>query len=148
MLPLKKILVTTDFSTLSQEGIKVAGELASAYSSTVILLHVVPPPHHVLTSSGVSSGKVQDYYGELIRLAKESLQEIAKTHFKKELSVSLQVIQGDPPDEIVKLASEEKVDLIVMSTRGTSGRAKYMAGSVAVKVAGMAPCPLMAVPGS
>ncbi len=147
MLPLKKILVTTDFSTLSHEGIKVAAELASAYSSELILLHVVPPPH-VLTSSGVSAGKVQDYYGELIRLAKESLQEIAETHFKKELPVSLQVIQGDPPDEIVKLASEQKVDLIVMSTRGTSGRAAYMAGSVAVKVAGMAPCPVMAVPGT
>ncbi len=145
MLPLKKILVTTDFSTLSHEGMKVAAELVSAYSSAVILLHVVPPPH-VLTSSGVSSCKVQDYYGDVIRLAKESLQEIAKTHFKKELSVSLQVIQGDPPDEIVRLASEEKVDLIVMSTRGTSGRAKYMAGSVAVKVAGMATCPLMIVP--
>jgi len=147
MLPLKKILVTTDFSTLSHEGIKVAAELASAYSSELILLHVVPPPH-VLTSSGVSAGKVQDYYGELIRLAKESLQEVAENHFKKGLSVSIKVIQGDPADEIVKLASDEKAGLIVMSTRGSSGRAPYMAGSVAVKVAGMAPCPVMAVPGT
>jgi len=145
MLPLKKILVTTDFSTLSHEGMKVAAELASAYSSELILLHVVPPPH-VLTSSGVSAGKVQDYYGELIRLAKESLKEVAEKHFKKGLSVSIKVIQGDPADEIVKLASDEKTGLIVMSTRGRSGRAPYMAGSVAVKVAGMAPCPVMAVP--
>ncbi|RPJ18259.1 MAG: universal stress protein [Desulfobacteraceae bacterium] len=147
MLPLKKILVTTDFSTLSHEGIKVAAELAAAYSSELILLHVVPPPH-VLTSSGVSAGKVQDYYGELIRLAKESLQEVAQIHFKKGLAFSIKVIQGDPADEIVKLASEEKAGLIVMSTRGSSGRAPYMAGSVAVKVAGMAPCPVMAVPGT
>lgn len=147
MLPLKKILVTTDFSALSEAGLKVAGELASAYSSAVILLHVVPPPH-ILSSSGVSTGRVQDYYTELLRVAKDSLKEIAGTHFKKGVPVSLQVIQGDPPDEIVRVASEEKVDLIVMSTRGASGRPKYMAGSVAVKVAGMAPCPVMAVPGA
>jgi len=147
MLPLEKILVTTDFSALSHEGIKAAAELASAYSSELILLHVLPPPH-VLTSSGVSVGKVQDYYGELIRLAKESLQETARIHFKEGLSVSTRVIQGDPADEIVKVASEERVGLIVMSTRGSSGRPRYMAGSVAVKVAGMAPCPVMAVPGA
>ena len=147
MLPLKKLLVTTDFSALSQEGIKVAGELASAYSSEVILLHVIPESH-VLASSGVSSGKVQDYYGELIRVAEKSLKEIAETEFKKDLSVSPRVIQGNPPDEIVKLASEQKVDLIVMSTRGTSGLAAYTAGSVAVKVAGRAPCPVMVVPGA
>jgi nucleotide-binding universal stress UspA family protein len=147
MLPLKEILVTTDFSALSQEGIKVAAELASAYSSAVILLHVVPPPH-VLISSGVSSVKVQDYYGELIRLAKKSLQEVAEIHFKKEHPVSLQVIQGAPADEIVKLAAEQDVGLIAMSTRGSSNRPRYVAGSVAVKVAGMAPCPVMAVPGT
>jgi nucleotide-binding universal stress UspA family protein len=119
--------------------------MASAYSSELILLHVVPSPH-VLTSSGVISGKVQDYHSEPIRVAKESLQEVAQIHFKKGLAFSIKVIQGDPADEIVKLASDEKTGLIVMSTRGRSGRAPYMAGSVAVKVAGIAPCPVMAVP--
>jgi nucleotide-binding universal stress UspA family protein len=75
-------------------------------------------------------------------------EEGAQIHFKKGLAVSTKGIQGDPADEIVKLASEEKAGLIVMSTRGSSGRAPYMAGSVAVKVAGMAPCPVMAVPGT
>ena len=75
-------------------------------------------------------------------------EEGAQIHFKKELAFSIKVIQGDPADEIVKLASEEKAGLIVMSTRGSSGRAPYMAGSVAVKVAGMAPCPVMAIPGT
>jgi len=145
MLPLKKILCTTDFSAPSQEGIKVAGELASQYSCQIILLHVVPPPH-VLTPLSVSAGKAQDYYGELTNYAKNSLADLAEKSFKREFSVSPKVIQGNPSDEIVRMASEEKVDLIVMATRGTSGWDRYMVGSVAGKVVTMAGCPVLTIP--
>jgi hypothetical protein len=43
MLPLKKIVCPTDFSEPAHEGLKIARELATQFSSEILLVHVVTP---------------------------------------------------------------------------------------------------------
>lgn len=52
---------------------------------------------------------------------------------------------GDPAKEIVRVASEEHVDMIVMSTRGRTGLTHALMGSVAEKVVRKAACPVFIV---
>jgi nucleotide-binding universal stress UspA family protein len=52
---------------------------------------------------------------------------------------------GDAPDEIVRYAEDEGVDLIVMSTHGRSGFTRWLMGSVTEKVLRHAPCPVLAM---
>ena len=52
---------------------------------------------------------------------------------------------GRPADEILKVAEEFKVDLIVMGTHGTTGLKRLLHGSVCGKVLRSATCPVMAV---
>ena len=52
------------------------------------------------------------------------------------------MITGDPADEIVALAEEEKADLIVMGTHGRTGLGRLLMGSVAEAVVRCAPCPV------
>ncbi|HUV14514.1 MAG TPA: universal stress protein, partial [Acidobacteriota bacterium] len=60
------------------------------------------------------------------------------------------VSYGDPAKEIVRIAEEESVDLIVIATHGLTGWQHLVFGSVAEKVVRTAKCPVLTVrcPGS
>src|SRR5918992_6104057 len=53
---------------------------------------------------------------------------------------------GTPYKRIVDKAEAERVDMIVMSTHGRTGRAHMLIGSVTERVLRRAPCPVLAVP--
>jgi universal stress protein A len=61
------------------------------------------------------------------------------------VNISREVRQGQSAEEIVRLATERKADLIVMGTHGRTGLARLLAGSVAESVLRTAPCPVLAV---
>jgi universal stress protein A len=145
MFPVKKILCPTDFSEPSLRGVEAAAEFAANCSGEVILLHVIPPAH-TLTPPTIPSGKVLEYYEELTRFAEKSLNEVIGEKFSKDFSVSSKVVQGNPSDEIVRTASVEKVNLIVIATHGATGWRRFMFGSVAEKVVRMAACPVLTIP--
>jgi nucleotide-binding universal stress UspA family protein len=57
------------------------------------------------------------------------------------------VINGEPAMKILEVAREENVDLIVMSTHGTTGFAPWLFGSVTQRVLAHSAVPvLMVVP--
>jgi universal stress protein A len=145
MFPVKKILCPTDFSEPSLKGVLAAAELAAQHPAEVILLHVIPPAH-TLTPPTIPSGKVLEYYEDLTRFAQKSLDDLVQEKFSKDLSVSARVVQGNPSDEIVRAASKEKVDLIVIATHGATGWRRFIFGSVAEKVVRMADCPVLTIP--
>jgi nucleotide-binding universal stress UspA family protein len=45
------------------------------------------------------------------------------------LDIKKWIVQGHPAEEIMKLAQEQSVDLIVMGTLGRSGIEKFLLGS-------------------
>ena len=55
-------------------------------------------------------------------------------------------IDEQPHEPIVQEAKKRNADLIVMGTRGVTGLKRVLMGSVAQKVIGHAPCPVMVVP--
>ena len=145
MFPVKKILCPTDFSGPSMEGVKAAAELAAQHPAEVILLHVIPPAH-TLTPPTIPSGKVLEYYEDLTRFAEKSLDDLIEEKFSKDVSVSSRVVHGNPSDEIVRTAMEEKADLIVIATHGAMGWRRFIFGSVAEKVVRTAGCPVLTIP--
>jgi nucleotide-binding universal stress UspA family protein len=55
------------------------------------------------------------------------------------------VVSGDPAEEIIKAAGEEKADLIVMGTHGRKGLEYSLFGSVATKVVRHASVPVLTI---
>jgi nucleotide-binding universal stress UspA family protein len=53
--------------------------------------------------------------------------------------------EGDPAAEILRLAQEARVDLIVMGMHGRTGLGRLLMGSVAERVVRQAPCPVLTV---
>ena len=57
------------------------------------------------------------------------------------------LLEGTAADAIVRTARSKRADLIVMGTHGRSGLARLFMGSVAERVIGTAPCPVLTVRG-
>jgi len=144
MLPFKKILCPTDFSEPSYEAIKTAGELAFHFGSELCILHVVSPVP-VVPMGGGAAFNVPLYEQELEVTSRKSLEEIINQLEWKELKARLIVLRGNAADEIVGIADQENVDLIVIATRGRTGLDRLIFGSVAEKVVRLARCPVLTV---
>ena len=52
---------------------------------------------------------------------------------------------GTPYEEIVKVAKEMEVDLIVIATHGYTGLRHFLLGSTTERVVNLAPCPVLVV---
>ncbi|RJP65894.1 MAG: universal stress protein [Candidatus Abyssobacteria bacterium SURF_17] len=151
MLPLKKILCPTDFSEASYEGLKAANELALHFSAELSIVHVIPP---IPTPVGLSpvgpaapaSFNVPSYQKELEESSTRTLREVVEQRVSKNLSVKRTIVHGSAAQEIVRVADEEGIDLIVIASHGQTGWRRIMYGSVAEKVVRLAQRPVLAVP--
>jgi universal stress protein A len=145
MLKYKKILCPTDFSDPSYEALKTANEMARQFSAELCVLHVVAPIPLVQPTIAPTGFNVPLYQEELRKTAEKRLQETARKKVSKQIKVSLFVANGEAANEIVRIAKEEHVDLIVISTHGLTGWRHLIFGSVAEKVVRLAPCAVLTV---
>jgi nucleotide-binding universal stress UspA family protein len=146
MLPFKKVLCTTDFSEPSYEALQAASELAVHFSAELCLVHVVTPTPITVGPMVPTSFDVIAYQNYLESDAQKQLQELVEQRLPRGLkSCTALVVTGYAADEIVRIANEQKIDLIVIATHGHTGWRGFVFGSVAEKVVRLAPCPVMAI---
>lgn len=146
MLPFKKILCPTDFSEPSYEALKVANELALHFSSELLVVHVVAPVPVVPAAPTVPvTFNVPEYQQELEISSKKMLEDLVKKRVAEKICARTMVVLGDPADQIVKIANEEKVDLIVIATHGQTGWRRFVFGSVTEKVVRLTPQPVLTI---
>ena len=77
--------------------------------------------------------------------AEEALESLAKRLVPVDIRWVTRVVIGRPAGEIVRVAGDEKADLIVMGTLGLTGLQHLLVGSVTEKVVRTAPCPVLTV---
>jgi nucleotide-binding universal stress UspA family protein len=138
---LKKILWPTDFSDEALEALAQAEHLAQTFGAELLALHVVPEYPISLYNSAVS---VQ---GELIRridvIKNDARDRLERIKEKRSTSFRSVIGEGNSAKEIIRVAEEEGVDLIVMGKKGLSALEKIFIGSVANQVLRHARMPLL-----
>ena len=139
----QKILCPLDFSEASLKGVERAKEIAKEFQSEVILLFVAEPITY-MPLMGHAVELIGEIEEEIEKQAKEKFEELLPTFDGK---VSYQIRRGPAPQEIIKTAEEEKVDLIVIGTHSRRGIPRLILGSTAEKVVRRAPCDVMVVRG-
>jgi universal stress protein A len=82
---------------------------------------------------------------DLQKQAEAQLSDFAHANLKDPVPTNVQVIVGRPATEIVRVAREQRVDLIVMGTHGRTGLRHLLLGSVAEEVTRQVPCPVFTV---
>jgi nucleotide-binding universal stress UspA family protein len=136
----QRILVPVDFSDSSARALQHAAKLAAESGGTLVIVHVIPAYYGWL---GVGRDESRDLDRSLQRQAADRLRAFADEHLGHNMAADLEVRIGQPAEEIVAAARESKCNSIVLSTRGLSGLDRYLIGSVADRVARLAPCPVI-----
>jgi nucleotide-binding universal stress UspA family protein len=136
---LEKLLLATDGSEYSEGATREALRLAKKCSSRLIAVSVV------ITNLEFEVTMPQVVEKE-DRKAREHLESIKARASKEGIDCDIAVFHGDEPyQDIVRQASENKVDLIIVGRHGRTGLLRLMMGSVAAKVIGLAPCNVLVV---
>lgn len=164
-MDVQRILVPVDYSEDSRQALQWGASLAAKYGATLILLHVIPKAVEQIYPSGpewLTPFTPPSYYDEgmapgrrpagtepriidLQEQARTPLADFAHTNLKEPVPMEVQVVVGRPADEILRVAREQRVDLIVMGTHGRTGLRHLLLGSVAEAVTRQAPCPVFTV---
>lgn len=139
----QRLLVPVDFSDSSLRALRYAVDLAKNAGGSFKILHVVPADYGWLE---IGREEYRDLDKSLQKQAAEELRALADANVPGNMSPDLEVRIGRPAEEIVAAAREAKSDLIVLSTHGRTGLDRYLLGSVAERVARLAPCPIYLIP--
>jgi nucleotide-binding universal stress UspA family protein len=144
MLDIRKILVPTDFSGHAETAADFAVGLAQKFASEVYFLHVYDIPTYVLPDGAIVPAP--DVVANVISDAEQQIERLVQKYKDTGVKAVAELRQGVPLSNIVKMARELAVDLIVMGTHGRTGIEHFLIGSVAEKVVRKAPCPVLTVP--
>jgi nucleotide-binding universal stress UspA family protein len=147
MIEFKRVLVPLDGSPLAERALPVAMALAQKLDSTIVLFRALE----------ISAPSIPALYPDTaLSLAREAHEHV-RTEVEQYLAAKEGELEGqgydvevelrdEPPAEgILDTASAMEIDLIVMSTHGRGGLARWTFGSVADKVARHSPCPVLLV---
>ena len=142
MLKWGKIVCPVDLSEVSMGALKLAAGVADTCGSSLVVVNVVEPivAPSDFTFGPMTTGEVED---RLVERSEVALRELAATLHLPEGRVSVRVERGRASSEIVRVAQEEKADLLVMGTHGYTGMAHVLLGSTAERVLRKAPCPVL-----
>jgi len=134
-----KILVAIDGSRSAKRAFARSIYLASKCDSRLDVVHVVP------CEFGGDSANTFDLVEGLKIKAKETLEQCERIAAKNNIPIRARSELGDPAKIIIELANSNDCDLIVMGSRGRSAFKELLLGSVTLKVAHHAKCPVMVV---
>ncbi len=142
------ILVPIDGSDKSFEALDIAKNMAEKFGAEVQLLSVFKHYSFVEGSLSMMKGNtapdnlediLRGYSKDIVNEGKEILKE-------KGLSqVRGFVRMGSAAKEILKFSKENKIDLIIIGSKGHGELTGYLLGGVSHKVTGLAQCPVMVV---
>ncbi len=143
-MQIKTILFPTDFSQGARAAMDHAVSLARDYHARLILLYVIQDIS-IAEWYIPSSLSVTDLIEDMQKSAAKEMDKWAAEVSKHVKDVEKMVVRGVPFVEIIRIAKEKDVNLIVIGTHGRTGIDHMLFGSTAEKVVRKAPCPVLTV---
>jgi nucleotide-binding universal stress UspA family protein len=139
-----KVLLATDGSADSELAARRAGELARTFGSELHVAHVLPTSRLYSVDSPVPLGA--PLLEEDRRVAEELLEkQVVRIEGLGAKVAGRYLLEGEPDAEVVALAEELGVDLIVVGGRGTGPLKARPIGSVSESIVRYAHCPVLVV---
>jgi len=130
MLPVRKILYPTDFSSYSTQAYFHAIALAENHRASLTILYVYQSGSHADEPSN------RQFW-------REQLEQIRPIN--PAISVHHVFLEGEPASAIVNYASDAGIDLIVLGIHGKTSSDGQLMGNVAQQVLRDAHCSVLAV---
>ncbi|MDP7421357.1 MAG: universal stress protein [bacterium] len=144
MLTLEKILIPIDFSDSATLALKYGATLVLEHGSKLYLLAIVEEEKPDMVGLEDRLGVIQKWARENSEKTREQLEALSNEMLRDLDPVTI-VRVGNAADEIMKVAQDEKINLIVLGAHGKSGYKKEWLGETAYHVVRKAPCPVLTV---
>jgi nucleotide-binding universal stress UspA family protein len=147
MISFNRILVPLDGASLSERAIPAARALAQKFSSQVILLRVldIPTPTGPTSHAEVAIGWVREARQQAHQEARRYLASVERKLCAEGIETRALLRDRSPATDILDVARDEAIDLIVISSHGEGGVGPWAFGGVAEKVMRHSPCPVLLV---
>ncbi len=139
-MKIRKILIPTDLSETSRVAFRHAAALADVFDASLMAVHVEEDRLPPLVVEYATVGLEEIQAAQLARARERLAEETA--HCLPGRDVEQIVRTGVPHIEIVELAREQGVDLIVTATHGRGFISHAILGSTAERVVHRASCPV------
>ncbi|MGH7999033.1 MAG: universal stress protein [Brasilonema sp.] len=137
---LKTILVALDDSELADRVIQTLQELVLSKDSKVILCHVFAPSESEMELPADRPHPESSTFSYFhIEKQLQSYQTLLP------VESNIELVTGDPAEEIIRLANIYKADLIIIGSRGLTGLKRIVQGSVSSQVVEEANCSVLVV---
>ena len=152
----KKILYPTDFSETAELVLNQVKAFRTLKVEEVVLLHVIDENDikkkdifSLLLGVAGLNKSVEEFENELknklIEEAKSKMESIKKELEDVDYKVKEVIVVGIPHEEIVKIAEDEGVDIIMMGSHGKTNLKDILLGSVTENVIKKANKPVLVV---
>lgn len=139
-------LVPTDFSAVSRTAALYAAQMAAPIHARVRLLSVIEMDTSEVVLSNWAKLEKQMHRTAMRELSK--MQQDLKTTTGNKITIECAITSGIPKHKAIsKYAVKEKVNFIVMGTKGATGVQKILRGSNTAQLLGVTKVPVVAVPG-
>lgn len=136
----KTIVVAVDGSELGDRTIETIKDLQLSASAKIILAHVIPLAESELeVAADLPHNDLEPVPYRQIEKQLQSYQ--ASLPFESEI----EIVSGDPSEEIIRLANIYHADLIAIASRGLTGVNRILQGSVSSQVVENANCSVLVV---
>ena len=137
----RNVLVAYDGSPEADLALAHAVAMAQVYRARLRIAAVVPPPPLMAWQApggmkGMHDAEQKELDGRL-RAAADSVPD--------DLSVTTQLLDGDPAREVLRIAREGDHDVIVLGSRGRGRVTAALLGSVSNRLLHSAPVPVIVV---
>ena len=139
-----KILVPVDGSKCSLKAVKYAAELATGLrsKSSIVVINVHDDSALYQMGSYVDPTTIEDY---LIQTSQRELKGAQKILSQYKIPHNFIIEIGYVAETILQIATKEKCDMIIMGSKGRSGIADVLLGSVSQRVSSRAKQPVLLV---
>jgi len=138
---LTKILVTTDFSEVSDRALDYAMALARRYDARIYLAHVITPDPFQFAEPQLA----QATYEKVRQAAEEGITDILISGKLRGVPHEVLLEEGNVWPALEELIIEHEIDLVVVGTHGRGKVQKILIGSVAEEIFRQADCPVLTV---
>jgi nucleotide-binding universal stress UspA family protein len=142
----RRILFATDFSTASRAAFRTAVDLARRERGRLVIAHVLPAVAPIGVESYVSARMYEDMEASVRRWAEKRLDALVASAGASRVAARSLLLAGPAVHEaIARAATKERADVVVIGTHGRTGLERVLVGSVAARIIGTAPCPVLTV---
>jgi nucleotide-binding universal stress UspA family protein len=146
---ISKILVAIDGSEHSFKASEYALELAKSFGAQLYAVTVtyIPASDHLSQKEVLSKSLVEDSSNNSMKDAGNWFENFTQNAKEDNIQLKTELINSARPVDyvILEYAEEQKIDLIVVGTRGRTGFKKLLLGSIASSIVTYAHCPVMVV---